>query len=188
MKETRKTLQLIRHAKSSWQQLGLSDIERPLNQRGKKSCQIMAQHIHALGSDLTNVYVSPALRAQETIKRIFAHLQQLQEEQKAQHQALSTEQAQWHTVEQLYTFDSAVLRSFLQNQSPHCRAITLVGHNPALTDLCNHLTNAYIDNIPTCGYVQLVANDEFAWSDIHDKSFTLQHFCTPKTRQQSEIR
>jgi len=40
-----KTLLLIRHAKSSWDQPGLSDFDRPLNERGKKDAPVMAKRV-----------------------------------------------------------------------------------------------------------------------------------------------
>ena len=42
-----KTLHLIRHGKSCWDELGLADIKRPLNRRGVKACKLMAAPIAA---------------------------------------------------------------------------------------------------------------------------------------------
>lgn len=38
-----KQLLLIRHAKSSWEDESLDDIDRPLNNRGKKEASLLAQ-------------------------------------------------------------------------------------------------------------------------------------------------
>ena len=71
-----KTLHLIRHAKSSWENPHLGDLERPLNSRGLRSCPLMAPHILASGCSFKNVYSSPALRARKTIELIAHNLPQ----------------------------------------------------------------------------------------------------------------
>ena len=38
-----KTLYLIRHAKSSWNHPNLSDVDRPLNKRGKNDAPFMGK-------------------------------------------------------------------------------------------------------------------------------------------------
>ena len=38
-----KNVFLLRHAKSSWKDLSLSDFDRPLNNRGKRDAPIMAE-------------------------------------------------------------------------------------------------------------------------------------------------
>ena len=66
-----KALHIIRHAKSSWKQAGLADIERPLSSRGKVDTLIMATEIKKSGCQFQSVYSSPAKRAKKTIKRIY---------------------------------------------------------------------------------------------------------------------
>ena len=44
-----KTIYLIRHAKSSWEDLNLDDHERPLNERGKKAAGRMARYLEGIG-------------------------------------------------------------------------------------------------------------------------------------------
>ena len=40
-----KTLLLVRHAKSDWGTPSLGDIDRPLNDRGKRDAPVMAQRL-----------------------------------------------------------------------------------------------------------------------------------------------
>ncbi|MEL6556492.1 MAG: histidine phosphatase family protein, partial [Cyanobacteria bacterium J06621_11] len=63
-----KKLHFIRHAKSSWRNAYLADIDRPLNERGVRSCQVMAAQIVKAGCPLDNIFCSPAVRAQSTIE------------------------------------------------------------------------------------------------------------------------
>lgn len=65
-----KRLHLIRHAKSSWSSGSLADIDRPLNQRGLKSCVLMAPQIVKAGCSFEHVFCSPAVRAQSTLENL----------------------------------------------------------------------------------------------------------------------
>src|SRR6185436_5308799 len=66
-----KTLILVRHAKSSWDDLGLSDFDRPLNDRGKKDAPVMAERLANKKIKIDAFISSPAKRAARTA-RIFA--------------------------------------------------------------------------------------------------------------------
>ena len=61
----------------------------------------------------------------------------------------------------------------------NCESAMLVGHNPAITDFVNTMANADIDNIPTCGLVELNLPIEH-WSDIRAGDATLVEFDYPK--------
>src|SRR3990172_9356587 len=65
-----KTLYLVRHAKSSWKDVGLSDFERPLNKRGKKDAPFMAKLLRQQKIKPDLIISSPANRASATA-RIF---------------------------------------------------------------------------------------------------------------------
>src|SRR5690242_17249759 len=66
-----KTLILVRHAKSSWETPGLSDYDRPLNDRGKKDAPEMAKRLKEKGIRIDQIVSSPAKRAKRTA-RYFA--------------------------------------------------------------------------------------------------------------------
>ena len=59
-------LLLLRHAKSSWKDTQLSDVERPLSGRGLKAAKAMGRTIAAKGLRPDLVLVSPARRAAQT--------------------------------------------------------------------------------------------------------------------------
>jgi hypothetical protein len=56
-----KTLILVRHAKSSWDEIGLPDSERPLNERGKKDAPEMAKRLKK--KDDRPVYLEPGKKS-----------------------------------------------------------------------------------------------------------------------------
>ena len=47
-----KRLFLLRHAKSSWDEAGLADRDRPLAPRGRRATQVMARHLRDENRDL----------------------------------------------------------------------------------------------------------------------------------------
>ncbi len=63
-----KTLLLIRHAKSDWGNLMLSDFERPLNNRGEINAPEMAKRLVKRELFPQQLISSPALRAITTAK------------------------------------------------------------------------------------------------------------------------
>ena len=66
-----KTILLVRHAKSSWENFSVNDEERPLNPRGKKDAPEMAKRLLKKNILIDVFLSSPALRAKTTAE-IFA--------------------------------------------------------------------------------------------------------------------
>ncbi|CAM3844414.1 phosphohistidine phosphatase [Vibrio aerogenes CECT 7868] len=160
-----KTIHLIRHAKSSWKDESLADIKRPLNKRGLRTAPVMAKVICQAGCDFQAVFCSPAVRAQATIQLM--------------HQSLPELDFHWETIADLYTFDSRDLLAWCRSMDDSLNEIVIVGHNPALTDLCEMLSGCEIKHIPTCGYVKLVSASPLKWHQIVGKSFHMAAFLKP---------
>lgn len=171
-----KTLHLIRHAKSSWDHPEMTDIERPLNNRGRRSCEVMAEPIYEAGCHFSHVFCSPAKRAQSTIGLLSEILDG---------------RVQWETHSDLYTFASYELKEWIIQLANELDDVVVVGHNPAFTELCNQLTQSfflskdkcsefYIENIPTCGYVQLKNMEAQSWEAIFSSPCELTSFIKPK--------
>lgn len=160
-----KSIHLIRHAKSSWQDTRLSDVQRPLAERGIKDCQIMGQQLLQAGWNHRQIYCSQAQRAQQTITGIAEALPQLK--------------IDWQIAPELYTFSARVLLDWLRDFSDEFNQVTLVGHNPAMTDLINQLSEAGLANLPTCAYAQLQSNSH-SWSEIEAVEFNLCQLLKPK--------
>ncbi len=62
-----KTLTLLRHAKSGWDDAATSDFDRPLNRRGQAAARAMGREMRALGLAFDAAYASPARRVVETL-------------------------------------------------------------------------------------------------------------------------
>jgi phosphohistidine phosphatase len=161
-----KKIHLLRHAKSSWDDASLADVDRSLNERGIRTCHFMAHHIYKAGCRFDNVFCSPAVRAQSTIELIS--------------RCIPEADVQWQIDEELYSFDSENLLEWCRSLDESIFEVSIIGHNPALTDFCDELSHGNIENIPTCGYVQLTANKECRWREISEGSFELTTFLRPK--------
>lgn len=145
-------LHLLRHAKSAWDQPGLSDRERPLNKRGRRDAPRMGA---ALAAQLAprGVAVSPARRAQLTLEGLCVGWPALGH-------------CHHRTETDLYTFDSDALLDWLATRPDSHDSLFLIGHNPAFTDLVNILDRgACLDNLPTAGYARLVL-DIASWAAV----------------------
>lgn len=66
----RRQLYVLRHAKSSWDEPGLDDHDRPLAARGRDAANAMAAHVRAQGIRPELVICSSARRARETLDRV----------------------------------------------------------------------------------------------------------------------
>lgn len=164
-----KQLYLIRHAKSSWTDPDLADRVRPLNRRGIKSCELMAAAMTQAGCPWSFISCSPALRAVETISLLS---QQVQAD------------ISWQIEEDLYSFDWQDILHWLQQRDDSQSHAILVGHNPALTQLCQYLTAGGPDNLPTCGYLHIQLPELTSWSQLSQNSGLVNHLITPKMVKQ----
>lgn len=137
-----KTLHLMRHAKSAWDEPGLSDRERGLNKRGRRDAARMGAALAERMAPLP-VAVSPAVRAQLTLEGLCASWEDLGT-------------LRHRTDEALYTFAAVDLHAWLRARDDAAQALFIIGHNPALTDLANDLCPGEgIANLPTAGYLEL---------------------------------
>lgn len=161
-----KTLHLLRHAKSAWDDPGLSDRERPLNKRGRRDAPRMGEAL-ARRLPAMSVAVSPARRAQLTLDGLCSGWPALAD-------------VEHDTEEDLYTFDDRDLFDWIAGQDDRHRSLFLIGHNPALTDLVNGLTGRHcLDNLPTAGYAEL-SLDIKRWAQLEVGCATLDYTLFPK--------
>lgn len=160
-----KTLLLVRHAKSDWDDPGLRDFDRPLNERGKKDAPAMAARLAEKNIEIDAIVSSPAKRAAKTAKA-FADVFEI----KKKHFELK---------EELYLAAPSVFYTVLEKLDDEYKSVALFSHNEGITDFANQLTDARIDNIPTCGVFAIKA-DCNKWSDFRDAKKEFWFFDYPK--------
>jgi phosphohistidine phosphatase len=112
-------LYLLRHAKSSWDDPGRPDRERPLAPRGMRDAKRVAKHLGRLGVAPELVLCSPAARTRETLERVLP--------------ALAGVDVQ--VDDELYGAPSEALLERLRAVPDEVGSVMLIGHNPGLQDL-----------------------------------------------------
>lgn len=160
-----KTLLVVRHAKSSWDRFDQPDIERPLNDRGKKDAPDMAQRLKEKGLKIDLFVASPAKRAKKTA-RLFAEEYKVNKDD-----ILIREELYEPSVENFYK----VATSLPDKQD----VIALFSHNPGISEFVNTLTNVRIDDMPTCG-IFAVSADTNKWSEFREAPKQFLFFDYPK--------
>lgn len=158
-----KNILLLRHAKSSWKNKGLNDIDRPLNKRGFKDAPLMAERFVSMN-------ILPDLIISSSSKRTILTIEYFRKALTSKHEFIITEQ--------LYLANSDELLEILSNVDEKFRVVMLVCHNPGITDLANLLSNEFTENIPTCGLAGF--SYDGIWSTIKNRSCKLIFFDYPK--------
>ncbi len=158
-------LTLIRHAKSSWDQPGQRDFDRPLNERGIHDAPRMAAHVRGMAGTPERIVSSPALRA-ITTARIFAEVMDIDESQ---------------IVEQrrIYEASADTLLSLVQNFDDDARHVMMFGHNPGFSELAHRLARCSFDDLPTCAVVQ-IGFSAASWSEAGDGRGVQRFYAFPK--------
>lgn len=163
--DKQKTLILVRHAKSSWKDTSLKDIERPLNKRGNRDAVKMGKHMAEHNIIPQMIHSSSGLRALTTARLISVEL--------------NIEPNDIVVDDDIYTFSAEQLTKTVRSLNNRYKKVMVVGHNPAITDLVNYFTDAKIDNVPTCGLAVL----DFpvnSWKKVDKHGAKLKRFDYPK--------
>lgn len=162
-----KTLYVVRHAKSSWADPDQADIERSLNERGKRDAPRMGRKLKERDIHPQVMLSSPAKRAYSTAKRIADVLDFPREKIK--------------TDRILYHADEETILSVVQTLNDKCENAFIFGHNPGLTEFVNSLsdTEIYIDNVPTCGIAAFQLPVD-SWKDVTWRNGKLLFYDFPK--------
>lgn len=157
-----KTLFLIRHAKSDWENALLKDIERPLNERGYVAANLMSRRL-ATVPDL--IITSPAVRAASTAL-IFAR-------------NLGYDPNAIVIKKELYDTSVKDYLSVIQQIGEPFHTVLLFAHNPTISDTADHITRGLPMEMPTCA-VAGIRFDLDSWSKVKAKSGELFLFDYPK--------
>jgi phosphohistidine phosphatase len=160
-----KTLYLVRHAKSSWDNTNLSDHDRPLNDRGERDAPRMGKRLRKRGSQPETIISSSAVRA-HTTARILAT-------------AIDYPTSDIAIDDRLYGAEPKDVLSIIGDLDDGIHCAMLVGHNPTFTALINALGRCDLGNVPTCGMAVLTFPID-SWKNIATIQGTLVDFDFPK--------
>lgn len=114
---------VLRHAKSSWDDPGLDDHERPLAPRGRRAVKALAEHLHTAGVAPQQILCSSARRTRETLAGADPPGERVVERA-------------------LYSAGVDDLVERLRRVPENLASVMIVGHNPAMQMLVLRLTGA----------------------------------------------
>ncbi|MCK5136134.1 MAG: histidine phosphatase family protein [Bacteroidales bacterium] len=162
---------IIRHGKSSWEEEGLDDIDRPLAERGTRNADTMARRLSESGCIPELIYSSPANRALSTAS-IMSGIWGIDPAFLQIHDALYM--AYVSEIEQVV---SAAPNGVMN--------LAIFGHNPSFTLYANHFLDEPLDNLPTAGVV-VVTLESDGWKGI-GRPHVRQTFMDYPKRQPKEL-
>jgi phosphohistidine phosphatase len=163
-----KSLTLLRHAESGWDDDAVRDFDRPLNPRGRWEARAVAAEMRAQGLTFDLVLASPARRATETI------------EEAAGYEAIAPEYD-----ERLYLASAATLVDIVRHTPDGVDRLLLVGHNPGMEELTLRLARR--DRLRGAGEIKYptgtAAEIELPvdhWAEVEEGSGRIVRFIRPR--------
>ncbi len=166
-----KRLYLLRHAKSSWANEGLSDFDRPLNKRGRRAAALMGEFMEKNGFHPQLILSSPSARTRETLTILEQH-------------------GSWaHDTrfeDDLYGASSFVMLNRLRGLPDTAATVMLLGHNPGLESMAHLMTgDAAPDALsrlqakyPTAA-LSVISFGAGTWRHVRPGAGTLEAFVRP---------
>ena len=168
-----KTLWLLRHAKSSWDDASLDDFYRPLNERGRRSARAIGQYLAERGVKFDLILASPAERVAETLKGLA--------------------KGGWRSGpiqfdEAIYHATARDLIELIRSAPKNAGRLMLVGHNPAIGELAVQLTAPDAHGLraeastkfPT-GALAAIELDIDSWADAGAECGRMVEFRVPRS-------
>jgi len=164
-----KTLTLLRHAKSGWNDPVARDFDRPLNPRGRRAARTVGAEMRALGLGFDRVVASPARRVMETldeVEQVFGRLGTAYDER-------------------LYLASRTTLLDIIHETPESVARLLLVGHNPGLEELAlllsghGDLRSEVQVKYPTATLAEIGFADG-GWRDVAEGRGRLGRFIRPR--------
>ena len=157
-----KTLYLLRHAKSAWDNPNLTDFERPLNKRGKENLTGLAKIAAILNPPPELIVTSPSRRTLDTVNGFC--------------RGMST-QFSIEGEKKLYHASKEEILNRIQKVPEKIQSLLIVGHNPGLEEFISWiLMGSTVSNplkMTTGSFFQMALNIS-VWSELGPQSATLQ--------------
>lgn len=161
----KRQLVLIRHTKSSWNDLSLSDFERPLMKERIGDAEKMAKTLRDLGLKADHIICSAALRTRETGEYFYDKL------------GYDVSNVQFE--QRIYECAPEDLYEVIHEIEPNVETLVIFGHNPSLTYFVNYYSGKNIIEMPTTG-VAWLEFDTDDWNIDRYIPGTLRYFLRPK--------
>src|SRR5262245_33661057 len=169
-----RTLFLLRHAKSSWDDSSLRDHERPLAKRGRRATKVIARHLRSQSVRPELVLCSSAKRTQETLDRLRDAL---------------PDDVEVRVERGLYLASAVDLLDGVRLVPAELGSVLLIGHNPAIQELALSLARATAEvdpirqKFPTAALATLIF--EGPWEQLSPGAAELTAFVKPRDLERS---
>ncbi len=160
-----KTLLIIRHAKSGWEDASLADFDRTLTDRGKDDARMMANRMISKSIKIDAFVSSPAKRAKKTAKLFMTEYGMSEKD------LLLITSLYEPTVQKFY--------AVVGNLNDKNETVALFGHNPTITEFVNSLECSPIYNMPTCAVFALKIRTD-KWKEFGEAKKEFLFFDYPK--------
>ena len=163
---------LLRHAKSSWDDPGLSDHDRPLAARGRHAAELMREYLSSAGVAPSLVLCSSAVRARETLERVAP-------------------EGELRIEGDLYGAEEHDLLERVRLLPSHLESAMLIGHNPGMQELALLLAGEgeglaqLHEKFPTGALVTLAFDED--WDALGPGAARLEAFVRPKDLEKAAL-
>ena len=158
-----KTLFVLRHAKSSWDDPELADFDRPLNNRGAAAAPFMGELMQREELRPDVIISSPAVRARTTAALVKEH---------------SGINAEIVHEERIYEASAQMLLQVASSLDDRFRSAMLVGHNPGMEGFIRLLTGR-LEPMPTAS-LAVIDLDIDLWSQVAAGRGSLRRVIRPR--------
>lgn len=157
---------MMRHAKSSWEESGLKDFDRPLNKRGKRDAPAMGEFLRDSGMKPDLMISSPAARAKATALHV------------AKAAGLELQDIHWN--ENLYFNGAMAYVEAIRSAGSNVKIVMTVGHNPMTESAISILSDKpFHKAVPTAAITCLKVNGS-TWQDVLEGSCSVLWMKRPK--------
>ena len=172
-----KYLTIIRHAKSSWEQPGLADHDRQLNERGRKAAPAVGAFLHKTyfgGGDSPPLIPKPDRLVSSTALRALSTAQIMREVMILPTESLILDY-------RLYLAQAGQLLNVVRDLDESWQHVVLFGHNPGMHEFAERLlARAHVAKMPTCSSVLIALPTEY-WGLAEWSTAQLIGHITPKS-------
>jgi len=159
-----KTLYIVRHAKSSWNQNNVMDYDRSLNERGRNDVKLMAKRLKKRKIEVGKILASASKRTTATTFGL--------------NKAFELDSNQIEFRSDLYHSGVQVLLHQVCQTADDCNELIVVSHNPGVSEFCDYLTNVEF-YFPTLAIAKITFEAE-SWREISKGTGTVEWYDFPK--------
>ncbi len=168
-----KRLTLMRHGNAKWKDRDVADFERPLNRKGMGEAEAMARRLAELDLRPDLILASSATRTQQTADIVAKEL------------GINARHVRGD--ESLYLARAKDILTVIHATGPRVPHLMVVGHNPGISRLVEHLGGRFEGTDLPTGALCSVTFDSRTWWGVSEEHFRGSIYETPPNRLFSSL-